>query len=104
MPAPTGGAVAYALDASKFSGACGLGAPPGTLQFLPTAMQTIVDPWGNQFRYQRADAAYESTETCPTGAIFVSAGPDGSIATAADNTVYYVSKAELDAVFVLSGW
>jgi prepilin-type N-terminal cleavage/methylation domain-containing protein len=90
-------------DAGKFPALeCDL-APVDTYGLLPAPLQTIKDPWGNNFGYRRADAAMEGAELCPNPLLLISAGPDGVFDTA-DDRRYYVTKPELDAIFILSGY
>lgn len=98
------GAFAYSLDATKFDGNCD--SDPPTSVGNPTAvdMLLIKDPWGNSFRYQRATNTVTAPESCPSYAVFVSAGPDGSFGTTGDNSVYYATRGEMNSIIALSGW
>ena len=97
-----GNFAAGTCDAPFSSSASPITAPIGLSSY--TDMQLIKDPWGNNFYYQRATANANATESCPTFAVFVSAGPDGNFATTADNSVYYVTKGEYDAIIANVGW
>jgi len=96
-------ATGYTLDATRFDINCDSN-PPADIGLPTAAMQLVNDPWGNTFRYQRAMNSIRASTTCPTYAVFVSAGPDGNIATTADNSIFYLSKGEFDAIVGLSGW
>ena len=77
--------------------------PPISIGTGPSELQ-LLDPWGTPIRYQRAETGIVSGEPCPTYAVFVSAGPDKSFVSTADDIVYYVSKGEMDQIIGLVGW
>lgn len=95
--------IPYTFNASYFNASCdrtpsGIGLPN------VADMQLIKDPWGNSILYERATDIARASESCPTYAVFVSPGADGNFATTNDNTVYYLSKGEYDAIIATTGW
>lgn len=100
LPAPTGVTVAYTFsDASKFTDC--LRVPPvlNSVLSLPNSLQSVLDPWGIPFAYQRAEDVWTASETCASPVVLVSAGPDKLFGTT-DDIVYYVPGPEFNAALM----
>jgi len=96
---------AYGFDATKFNVNCSDRNPPTTVGLLPAGHdgKLVLDPWGQEFRYQATNFAIKSGESCPNPAVLVSVGPDSILGTS-DDWVYYASLAEWKDVFSRAGW
>jgi prepilin-type N-terminal cleavage/methylation domain-containing protein len=103
LPPPTGVASAFTFAGADFTN-CLPGPAPTTLASLPTALQTLRDPWGNAFGYQISETSMNSADSCVNPIIIVSGGPNGVIGTGGDDLIYYVSGPEYKAALTPSGW